>query len=462
MIVHTIQIIVSIVCFVLYSAIIGYLNLFLFLIILANTFIIYYITQKYTKYKETLRPEQAENRKHFQTIRSSAENVKGAKDIRIFNMNRWIIQLRDIVLDDMNKLRKRQANKQAFYERIKMLVNTAKDLCVYGYLLYEAIEGYITAGDFVLFLGAINGFSSFINSIIGSYSQLKYSSSSTDYIRTYLSFPECDINKGKRHISELETPLKIEFKNVSFSYKDGEKENKVFDNFNLTINSGEKIALVGVNGAGKTTLVKLLCGMYKPQSGEILINGINTADFSKQELYELFSVVFQETLILPFTIGENIAMARAEKIDTKKAWEALEKAGLKETLEKDDIKLNRYMTRRLMKNGISLSGGQQQRLMLARALYKNAPILVLDEPTAALDPIAESEIYDSYAKYTDGKTALFISHRLASTRFSDRIVMIEDGKIVDMGTHDELMEKDGAYAQMFKVQSNYYQDREEE
>ena len=282
--------------------------------------------------------------------------------------------------------------------------------------------------------------------------------------------PDEDTSSGSRHTSELSLPLCIEFKDVSFTYQDAAEDTEdnsasgknVFDHLNIKINAGEKIALVGVNGAGKTTFVKLLCGMYDPDSGQILINGIDRNEFPKKELYGLFSAVFQEQLIFPFTFGENIAMDRAENINAGKAWDAIAKAGLKELFEEKNINLKTYMTKGIMKNGVNLSGGQQQRLLLARALYKDAPVLVLDEPTAALDPVAESEVYNSYNKYSQGKTALFISHRLASTRFSDRIIMLEEGKIIEEGSHNDLMQLNGKYAEMFLIQSNYYEEGETE
>ena len=196
--------------------------------------------------------------------------------------------------------------------------------------------------------------------------------------------------------------------------------------------------------------------MIEPDEGRILINGIDRNEFPREEWYRLFSIVFQETLILPFTVGENLAMDRAERVDEARAWKALEQAGLKQTFQKRGIHMRSYMTKTMAENGIELSGGQKQRFLLARALYKNAPVMVLDEPTAALDPIAESRVYDQYNQYTRGKTAVFISHRLASTKFSDRIILLADGKIAETGTHEELMRAGGDYARMFEVQSSYY------
>lgn len=251
----------------------------------------------------------------------------------------------------------------------------------------------------------------------------------------------------------------IVLEDVSFAYKkeDGTSGEKILEHFNLTIAPGEKLALVGVNGAGKTTLVKLLCGLYQPDQGRILINGRSRAQMDPGEWYQMFSVVFQEQLVLPITIAENLSLRRREETDDERAWTALEKAGLSETFARQKLTLDTFMKKTISHKGIELSGGQQQRLMLARALYKDAPLLVLDEPTAALDPIAESEVYESYLQHSRGKTAIFISHRLASTRFSDRIILLDHGRIQEEGTHDQLMEMGGAYAHMYQVQSSYYE-----
>lgn len=216
------------------------------------------------------------------------------------------------------------------------------------------------------------------------------------------------------------------------------------------------------NGAGKTTIIKLLCGFYEPTKGTIKINGIDIRKFAKKDLYRLFSAVFQDNRIFPFKVGENLTFQRQEKVDRKRAEEAQREAGLWETFEKNNISLDDYMTHYFLKDGVNLSGGEMQKFMLARAIYKDAPILVLDEPTASLDPIAESKVYEMYAGIARKKTAIFISHRLASTKFSNRIFFLKDGKIAESGSHEELMAQKGAYAHMFEVQSSYYREKGEE
>lgn len=474
MVTGTVGITVNILCFALYSTVIGTLNGWMLLCLIGLAFLNYMVNMSRIRYEESLREDMAQANKRYYCVSNSMGNVKGAKDIRIYGMSRWLIKLRDRVIGEQRMLNWKLFRKRSFYEKIGFILSFGRDVGAYGFLLYQALEGRVSAGEFVLYFGAITGFSEFVLRIMNSLSDLRAAANGMDYLRAYMELPEEDVSTGDRHIRELTMPLEIAFVDVSFSYPDAmeeweEEENEteaetgkqgriIFDHLNLTIHAGERIALVGVNGAGKTTLVKLLCGLYDPDEGKILLNGIDRNEFPKEELYQLFSVVFQEPLILPFTVGENITMDKADRVDRDRAWEALDKAGLKTVFEGKKIRLDTYMTKTLMKNGVELSGGQQQRFLLARALYKDAPVLVLDEPTAALDPIAEREVYENYNKYSGGKTAVFISHRLASTRFSDRIIMLEEGKIIETGTHDELLEQEGAYAKMFRIQSNYYEN----
>ena len=222
------------------------------------------------------------------------------------------------------------------------------------------------------------------------------------------------------------------------------------------VNRGENIAIVGENGAGKTTAVKLLCGLYYPTSGEILINGKSSRDFSNDSYFNLFSAVFQDYYFMPMTIAENICTA--SDYDRKKLFAAFDKAGISEKINSLPLKEKTYMIKDVYKDAADFSGGEKQKLLLAKAIYKNAPVLILDEPTAALDPIAENELYLKYNEMTSGKISFFISHRLSSTRFCDRILLVKDGKIAESGTHDELMALKGLYYRMYQVQSYYYKE----
>lgn len=453
----TVNLCVNALSFLLYSTVLAYLSVPMFAVLLVLALINYGISMRHIRYEESLREKKALAQKHFQCVENAMGNVYGAKDIRIYGMKDWMTGLRDQTLRELRKLSELSKKKDAFYERAGLVLSAVRNLGAYAYLLYQTQAGSVSAGEFVLYFGAVTGFSGFVNSMMSSLAILRGAANGTDYIRAYLVLPEENRKSGNRHIDRLTLPPEITFQHVGFAYKNTEEGDKtVFRDLNLTIHAGEKLALVGVNGAGKTTLVKLLCGMYEPDEGRILINGIDRNEFPREEWYQLFSIVFQETLILPFTVGENLAMDRAEWVDEERAWTALEQAGLKETFQEQGIYMQSYMTKMMTEDGIELSGGQKQRFLLARALYKNAPVMVLDEPTAALDPIAESEVYDHYNQFSRGKTAVFISHRLASTKFSDRIILMEDGKIVETGTHEELMDAGNTYARMFEMQSSYY------
>lgn len=276
-------------------------------------------------------------------------------------------------------------------------------------------------------------------------------------VREFLEYPEpFKFDEGEEIPVADGYELKLE--NVSYRYPGA--ENDTIHRLTLTVHHGEKLAIVGLNGAGKTTLVKLLCGLLDPTEGCVTLNGKDIRDFNRGSYYKMFSAVFQEFSILDVTVAEEIAQT-TEGIDYVKIADCLEKAGLTETIEKLPKGLQTHVGRKVHLDGVLFSGGQTQRLMLARALYKDGPILLLDEPTAALDPIAENNIYMKYKEMTQGKTSMFISHRLASTRFCDRIIFIADGEIKEEGTHESLLALGGEYAKLFEIQSRYYQEGKE-
>ena len=252
--------------------------------------------------------------------------------------------------------------------------------------------------------------------------------------------------------------LEIVFDHVSFHYPN--TDTNVFTDLNFTIHKGERLAIVGVNGAGKSTLVKLMTGLFEPTEGHIYINGTDIGNYRKKELYSLYSAVFQDVNILAFTLRENVA-CKSENVDDERVKTALEKVGLWKKVESFEKGLDQMMLKVIDENGTDFSGGERQKLSIARGLYKDAPMVIMDEPTAALDALAEAEIYENFSSLVEGKTAVYISHRLASTRFCDKIALFDHDGLKEYGTHDELMERHGSYYEMFTVQGKYYQEEAE-
>ena len=290
----------------------------------------------------------------------------------------------------------------------------------------------------MLACSAVASFSTLVTQMSASVGQLMQAVPPLDRMRSFLEAADEPEPDPAAVPPQKEEPVGIRFEDVCFSYGG---RNRVLDHFSLSIEPGEKIALVGLNGAGKTTIIKLLCGFYKPESGRILLNGRDIRNFKKEDLYALIAPVFQEATILPFTVAQNVAMSD-ENVDRKRVEESLKKVGLWEAVSRLPLGMDNGMTS-LEEGGSSFSGGQKQKLLMARALYKGAQLLFFDEPTAALDPIAESETYEMFHSLSGNKTAVYISHRLASTLFCSRVVFLENGRVKACGPHEELMKTCG-------------------
>lgn len=336
---------------------------------------------------------------------------------------------------------------------VRAFMNLLRELAAYAYLTYLAATGRLSISDFIFYFGIITGFSSWIVNLVYSLSNLE---SCCDECQRYREYIENSDNGNKSsEKSAPENVEEIEFKNISFTYP--ESDEPVLKNISFKITAGENIAVVGENGAGKTTLIKLLCGLYKTDSGEIFINGTKASDFGRDEYFSLFSPVFQDYSFLPLTVAQNISASNS--FDTEKVISALKSAGIYDKINSLPDGINTKMIKEVNKDAQDFSGGEKQKLLLAKAVFKNAPVLILDEPTAALDPIAENELYLKYNELTKGKISFFISHRLSSTRFCDRIFFISDGKIAESGTHGELMAAKGKYYRMYRLQSYYYREQ---
>lgn len=381
-------------------------------------------------------------------------NIKNGKDIRLYQIQIWFMkQFNRLIKNRLawdEKEYKRKFNAQAV-DRIMSLI---RDVSCYGYLIYRATQG-MGITEFTLYLGIIGGFSQWVNSIFDSFSDLLENSIIISDYRDYMEQKDYIDMGGNRALPKEKTHT-ITLEDVWYAYPG--TDDYVFKGLNLTIKKGEKLALVGVNGAGKTTLIKLICGLYKPEKGRVLLDGVDIREFNLKEYYSLYSVVFQEVFAFAFNIEENISCAATKDIDSDKVNRCIDMAGLTEKIASLENGVKTNILKDLEDDGINLSGGEMQKLMLARALYKESAIVILDEPTAALDPIAESEMYERYNSFIDGKTSIFISHRLSSTAFCDRVVLLKGGEVVECGSHRELIKLNGEYAKMYEVQSHYYQE----
>lgn len=381
------------------------------------------------------------------------EDDKAAKDIRIFNQ-------RDLIIDELwNKARKpwmniliRRSGLIQKYFGTNVIISTFIGGFTYVVIGLRALKGYISLGNVSQSYASIVILISSIQNLFVSVSQII---SNNDYLKVLYEYIDISkISSKEGLIPKAQKGWEIEFHNVSFKYPSADEY--ALKNISFRITSNSQTAVVGVNGSGKTTMIKLLCGFYQPQEGYITLNGIRINNYDRDAYLELFSVVFQDFRIFAFPIGENVAAS--VHYDENRVWDALAKAGLNEKTESLPEKLNQYLFKNIDAEGLEISGGEEQKLAIARAFYKDAPFIIFDEPTAALDPIAESEIYSKFNQIVGTKAAIFISHRLSSCRFCKRILVFDQGKIIQCGTHDELLQnRNGKYYELWNAQAQYYQ-----
>lgn len=407
---------------------------------------------------KTKDPMAAVDRK-LNYITKTSRDFTIAKDIRLFHLREYLQQMSEYFVGE----RKFWTNKMYLYyfisDTLRLLLNVGIEIGVFAYIAYEALNGDMSKTALVLYAVSVTDFTYRVEYIGETLSDVIPANMLIEDLREFLDIRNSMENKNGKALP-AEKPYKIEIENLSFTYPETDKI--ILNNINLTINPGEKLALVGMNGAGKTTFVKLLSGLYRPTSGSIKINGTDISEINRDEYYKSVSAVFQEARVMPCSVLENVSMLPAEESDTEKIDSCIRQAGLYEKIQKLPEKENTLLVKNVNDNAVELSGGELQRLLLARAIYKNAPTLILDEPTAALDPIAENEIYLKYCEISKNKTSIYISHRLSSTRFCDRIVLLDNAEIVEEGTHEELMALSGKYAEMFRIQSKYYEEEAEE
>ncbi|MGN1346498.1 MAG: ABC transporter ATP-binding protein [Eubacteriales bacterium] len=451
---QTLGFIESVVNYILFGSVISFVSPWLVPILTVAPAVNWFCVRAYQKWEYANRRKWSDIDRKLWYIHLKSSDFAAAKDIRIYSMADWFKEMYRLLSAERAEW-DRKLIVRSFLSRIAdLVVILLRDGAAYALLIAMTLRGEITVDKFVLYFAAISSFASFIGGILGGWNAMHSTSLTLCDLREYLELPEWD-GTGEAKIEDyINSPPEITFDRVSFRY-DGAETDTLHD-VSFTIHSGESIALVGLNGAGKTTLVKLLCGLYMPTSGEIRVNGTPTGKFLRRDYYQLFSPVFQNVKTAFFSLAETVSAKGEAETDFTRAEECMRLAGLGEKIDSLPNGIRTRLDKQVNRDGVELSGGETQKLMLARALYKDAPVLVLDEPTAALDPIAESSIYQEYQRMSAGKSSLFISHRLASTRFCDRILYLKNGTIAEEGSHDELIRNGGEYAELFELQSCWY------
>lgn len=389
-------------------------------------------------------------------VTRKTEDFSMAKDVRLYQMNDWLSGLIDKYCKERLRYKAKELKVRVSAIILSEIIYGIYYGCFFICVLYRLWEGNINASDVVFYAGVGPALYNLLsNDFLTNIRKLSQVSNEFARFQEYMDYGE---NTGDKNVPVKKEASAISLEHVTFSYPGTDKE--VLTDLNLSIKKGEKIAIVGVNGAGKTTLMKLICGLLHPTKGRILLDGIDMEQMEAEERYSHFSCVFQDIQFLPLSIRENISMNPFDGMDDSKIWECLQQAGMKDEIESLSLKLDTRMEKSINEDAIDFSGGQRQKLILARALFRNAGVLILDEPTAALDALAENDIYEKYAKFAKDKTSFFVSHRLSSTRFCDRILLIDGGKVAEEGTHEELLAAGGLYTEMFALQSKYYQGGE--
>lgn len=374
------------------------------------------------------------------------------KDIRLYESSDMMCRKAEFWSDQQTVEWLNRDKKKCKNSWVMDIVNSFRDGLSYFYMGYMALTGAISVGDFSMCVASASTFYWSLHAIVTGVQDINKKCAYAHRYIEFMNYPAA-MPKGSRSVRQGEHI--IEFANVSFRYP--RTENYVLRNINLTIRPGEHLSIVGLNGAGKTTFVKLLCRLYDVTGGAILIDGINIKEYSEEEYRKLFAVVFQDFFLFAFSLRENIALTGAS--EDERINETLKQSGLYDDALKLEQGLDTMLFKGFDEKGTDLSGGQRQKAAISRALYRNSPIVILDEPTAALDPVAEYDIYRRFNTLVGGKTAIYISHRLSSCKFCDRIAVFADDTIKEYGTHDELVNRaDGIYAEMFAAQAQYYVD----
>lgn len=406
-------------------------------------------------YEYAQKEELSKATRRISYYKRTTQDFSYGKDIRIFNLRDRIMANYQEEINAYLILFAKIRNREYVLGFLSLFTLFITNVLTYGILIYEVLHG-MPVSSFSMYVTMIT---TLMTSMITFGNDLAFVWNEGEYVDDFYRFLDAPLveegTKTKADVLKDKKTMEIRFEHVSFRYPHTEKN--VFTDLNFTIHAGERLAIVGVNGAGKSTLVKLMTGLFAPTEGKIYINDVDITELKKSEIYELYSAVFQEVNVLAFTLRENVG-CHARDVDDARVQTALDKVGLWKKVEGFEAGLDQMMLKVIDENGTDFSGGERQKLSIARGLYKDAPMVIMDEPTAALDALAEAEIYENFSSLVEGKTAVYISHRLASTRFCDKIALFDADGLEEYGTHEELMTKKGKYYEMFVVQGKYYQE----
>ena len=442
-----------------YTYIVSTLNPLMILFLLVIVFSGSVLSGKQLKIKYKYQSKITKFQRRFSYLFNVLIAYPYGKEVRINRAADWIIKKYEKNEKEyMNVFAENQKNIFVG-DAISDLITFIQTIVLYVYSAYRLVVGAITIGSFSMYIGSV---SAFINAFTSFVKQLKEMKFISDYIESYKKYVQqaipSHLTSGVHDIDLSTDNHEIEFKNVSFRYPGSEKY--ALKNVSVKITNGQRLSVVGYNGSGKSTFVKLLCRLYEPTEGCILYNGVDISVYKYDQYIELLAVVFQDYNIYSLSVRENICLAC--NTDDEIVLRAIEQSGLSEKVGKLSHKLDTQVGREFYENGVEFSGGEGQKLACARAYVRKSPIVILDEPTASLDPISENQLYQRFNNIIGKKTAIYISHRLACVKFCDNIVVFVDGQIVESGTHNELMALDGVYHEMFSKQAEYYLDIEEE
>lgn len=438
------------------------LNLFLILLCLITTGLVFFMNYQAEKklYDFEVKKVNPERKRRY--LLSLFDDYAFGKEIRIYGLFPFLKEKLLGIFSEIYGVNRSMNLFTARYADMESVITVIQKIGIYVLLALESIKKGLGIGEFTIYFNAVNQFSGSMNTLLKGYLALAKMGLYIDDLESFIALPYMDGMEGKdigkegigKESIEKEKGFCFEFVHVSFRYPGSEIY--TLRDINLKIDSGERLSVVGSNGAGKTTLIKLLLRLYTPTEGKILLNKKDIHQFKYEEYIGIFSVVFQDYKLLAYSVRENICLSKA--YHGKRVRSALEKSGLAEKIDSLPLGEETPLFKAYDDKGIELSGGEGQKLGIARALYKDSPIVILDEPTSALDPMAEYEIYQRFGSLVKGKTSIYISHRLASVRFADKIIVLDKGCIVEKGRHEELIKANGLYSEMYHMQAQYYTD----